>query len=193
MDSISLIIGLGNPGTKYVQHRHNAGYWFIQMLAQEHGVILNKSSKLFGSLGKAHLAEGSLLLFQADSVFINQSGRALQAVSNFYRIPPENILVAHDEIDFPLAKVRLKQSGGHGGHNGLRDIINHIGADFWRLRIGVDHPGNKELVDKHVLSDAGKDEQIEIKSALQQIITLLPELYSGNFHAVMNTLHKDQV
>ncbi len=190
MEGISLIAGLGNPGDRYAQHRHNVGYWFIEMLAQKYAGPLNKNNKLFGSLCKAYLEGGaSLMLFRADNVYINQSGRALQAVSSFYRILPENILVVHDEIDFMLAKARLKQGGGHGGHNGLRDIIAHLGPDFWRLRIGVGHPGKKELVDKHVLSDASTDEQTEIKGALQPIIPLLPELCAGNFSAVMNKFH----
>lgn len=189
MDGISLIAGLGNPGKCHALHRHNAGYWFIEMLLRRHSVSLNKSNRLHGSIAKTHLHGMPLMLFQADCVYINQSGRALQAVSGFYRIPPENILVVHDEIDFALAKVRLKRGGGHGGHNGLRNIIAHLGAGFWRLRVGVGHPGRKELVDKHVLSNASRHEQTKIKTALQPLIPLLPELCAGNFTTVMNIFH----
>ena len=186
---ISLIAGLGNPGRQRTLHRHNVGYWFIAMLMRAHVVSLAPYDRFSGSLGTMHLCGMQLLLFQADRVYINQSGHALHAVSHAYRIPEENILVAHDEIDFALAKVRLKQGGGHGGHNGVRDVIAHLGSGFWRLRIGVGHPGRKDLVDRHVLSNASNTEQRTIEAALQPLVRLLPALCAGNFAAVMNTLH----
>ena len=193
MTGILLVAGLGNPGDYYAAHRHNVGYWFIRQLLQHYQTSLKSERKFYGSLASVNDGEHRVYLYQADRVFINESGFGLSAVAGFYKIKPPQILVVHDEIDFPTAKVRLKQGGGHGGHNGLRHIIQHIGKDFWRLRVGVGHPGNARLVNKHVLIDATEREKTDLEAALMRAQMFMPQLYAGDYTAVMNSLHADSV
>ena len=146
------MVGLGNPGADYADHRHNVGFWLLNRLAQRAAVTFRAEKKFHGVVARLPSAVGECWLLKPDT-FMNQSGRAVGALAQFYKIAPSNILVVHDEMDLPPGRVRLKQQGGHGGHNGLRDIIQVLGCKtFHRLRIGVGHPGHKEAVLKHVLS-----------------------------------------
>ena len=188
MKGVTLIAGLGNPGARYANNRHNVGFWFADMLAESNDVTFSYQKKLFGYLCKVSVSSTALILFKPD-VYMNESGRSLQAVTRFYQIEPSQILVVHDEIDFPTGKIRLKEGGGHGGHNGLRSIIAAIGNDFWRLRVGVGHPGHKDQVTGYVLGNASEDDTIEIRTVLRQSKDLLPDLVNGEFEMAMNTLH----
>ena len=190
MSGISLIVGLGNPGAQYKSNRHNAGFWFLDMLAHECGVSLHKQPKLHGVVARAEIAEKNVCLFKPD-VYMNQSGRALQAIVAFYKIEIGQVLIVHDEIDFPVAQIRLKRGGGHGGHNGLRDIIACLGAGFNRLRIGVGHPGDKNRVVSHVLSNATATEKTAIYESLGCALAVMSHLVLGDFDAAANQLHAE--
>ncbi|MCK3657618.1 aminoacyl-tRNA hydrolase [Pasteurellaceae bacterium Pebbles2] len=169
MQQIKLIVGLGNPGAKYEQTRHNAGEWFINELARQHNVSLKDDSKYFGKTAKIRTTVGEVWLL-VPTTFMNLSGKAVGALANFFRIKPEEILVAHDELDLPCGVAKLKLGGGHGGHNGLKDIIAALGNDknFYRIRIGIDHPGSKELVAPYVLSKAAPQDQEKINAAVDE-------------------------
>ncbi len=188
MSGIALIAGLGNPGAEYQHNRHNAGFWFLDALARECGAQLNNQPKLHGASARVDFGGAPVRLFKP-ATYMNHSGRALQAVAAFYKVEPERILIAHDEIDFPPAQVRLKRGGGHGGHNGLRDVIAHIGADFWRLRVGVGHPGSKERVTSHVLGDVSAEEEAAIRESFGCAMSVVPSLVQGEFDAALNALH----
>lgn len=186
---ISLIVGLGNPGAEYQHTRHNAGAWFVQKLADDANVILRSTAKFHGlhSSITLHGKECHLLI---PTTFMNLSGQAIQALANYYKITPEQILIAHDELDLPIGEVRLKLSGGHGGHNGLRDTIRHLNTNnFYRLRIGIGHPGNSHLVHNYVLSPPKKTEQSLIDNALSDAERVLPFLLRGEMQKAMMELH----
>jgi len=186
---ISLIVGLGNPGAEYERTRHNAGEWFIEALAAQNQTILRQNNKFHGRSAqvKLHGQDCHLLI---PTTFMNLSGKSLSALANFYKIFPNQILVAHDEIDLPVGEVKLKFDGGHGGHNGLRDIIQHLGSrEFYRLRIGVGHPGNSNLVHDYVLSPPKKSEQILIEDAIQKAEQVVPLLVEGQIQKAMMELH----
>ena len=138
---ISLIVGLGNPGGQYAETRHNAGFWFVDLLARKHGCVFRNESRFHGETCRIFQGSRECRLLKP-ATFMNRSGQAVSSLAAYFRIPPEQILIAHDELDLPPGTVRLKQGGGHAGHNGLRDIISALGGrDFWRLRIGIDRPG----------------------------------------------------
>jgi len=183
-----LIVGLGNPGNEYARTRHNAGFWFVDELARAHGGSWRRESKYQCELARVRIGAGELWLMKP-MTFMNRSGAAVQAVAGFYRIAPAQMLIAHDEIDLPPGVVRLKQGGGHGGHNGVRDVIAQLGADFWRLRIGVGHPGSKDQVIDAVLDRATAAEQQLIDAALGRAYTALPELLQGGAQKAMKLLH----
>jgi peptidyl-tRNA hydrolase, PTH1 family len=185
---IKLIVGLGNPGKEYARTRHNAGFWFVDELARSCGGSWRRESKYQGELARVRIADTELWLLKP-MTYMNRSGGAVQAVAGFYRIAPAQMLVAHDEIDLPPGVVRLKQAGGHGGHNGVRDVIAQLGADFWRLRIGVGHPGSKEQVIDAVLDRASAAEQALIDTALARAHVALPELLRGDAQKAMKMLH----
>jgi PTH1 family peptidyl-tRNA hydrolase len=185
---IKLIVGLGNPGNEYARTRHNAGFWFVDELARTHGGTWRRESKYQCELARARISDAEVWLMKPQT-YMNRSGAAVQAVAGFYRIAPAQMLVAHDEIDLPPGVVRLKQGGGHGGHNGVRDVIAQLGADFWRLRIGVGHPGSKEQVIDAVLDRASAAEQALIDAALARAYAALPELLRGDAQRVMKMLH----
>jgi len=185
---IRLVAGLGNPGEEYAGNRHNAGRWFVEVLARRHGAVFAGRGKLHGSSCRVEIASKPLWLF-IPSTFINESGRALRAFAGFHKIDADAILVAHDEIDFEVAKIRLKHGGGAGGHNGLADIIRHIGAGFWRLRIGVGHPGHRDRVVRHVLSDPDEDAAAAIRTGLERACDTAEHLVAGGFDGAMNALH----
>lgn len=169
MSKIKLIVGLANPGAKYESTRHNAGEWLINELARMHRVQLSENSKYFGKTAKISTPEGDVWLL-VPTTFMNLSGKAVGALANFFRIKPEEIIVAHDELDLPCGVAKIKQGGGHGGHNGLKDIISALGNsnNFYRIRIGIDHPGSKELVAGYVLGKAPAAEQEKMNAAVDE-------------------------
>lgn len=186
---ILLIVGLGNPGAEYEHTRHNAGAWFVEALAQDANTTLRNTTKFHGlhSTATLHGKECHLLI---PTTYMNLSGQAVKAVASYYKIAPENILVAHDEIDLAVGEIRLKFDGGHGGHNGLRDIIRHLNTNkFNRLRIGVGHPGNSNLVHDYVLNPPKKAEFGLIEDALHKAERVTPLLLDGEIQKAMQELH----
>jgi PTH1 family peptidyl-tRNA hydrolase len=185
---LKLVVGLGNPGAEYARTRHNAGFWYVDELARSAGGNWRRESRFQCELARASVAGQELWLVKPQT-FMNKSGAAVQAVASFYRIAPGEMLVAHDEIDLPPGVVRLKEGGGHGGHNGVRDVIAQLGADFWRLRIGVGHPGSKDQVIDAVLDRATADEQALIDAALVRAHAALPDLLRDGAQKAMHRLH----
>lgn len=188
MDCIKLLVGLGNPGEKYAATRHNAGFWWIDQVAAATKSNLAMNAKFFGLAGKLNLSDDTWLL--KPNTFMNVSGKAVAALAHYYKISPAQILVVHDELDLPPGTVKLKKGGGHGGHNGLKDIAATLGTlDFWRLRIGIGHPGDRNEVINFVLKAPLKDEQTLIASGIDKSATVLPLLLIGNFEDAMLKLH----
>lgn len=189
MAAIQCVVGLGNPGAKYAATRHNAGFWFIDELARRNGVDLRNESKFSGELARIRGVGGDCWLLKP-STFMNHSGRAVSALCNFYRIDPSQLLVVYDELDLPAGVMRLKTGGGHGGHNGMRDICSALGTrDFSRLRIGIGHPGHKEAVVGYVLSRPGKQDQIAIEAGIDEALRHWESIQSGELSKAMNALH----
>ncbi len=190
MSAIELIVGLGNPGHEYEDTRHNAGALFVEELARQQGVPLKEENKFFGLCGRARL-DGNDIRLLVPNTFMNRSGQSVAALAQFYKIAPESILVAHDELDIEPGTARFKQGGGHGGHNGLRDIINQLGnnRNFHRLRIGIGHPGSADRVTGHVLNKAPKTEFSLMMAAIDESIRALPDALEGNWSKAMNYLH----
>ncbi|HWK54307.1 MAG TPA: aminoacyl-tRNA hydrolase [Hyphomicrobiales bacterium] len=191
-DGIALIAGLGNPGQQYQHNRHNAGALFLEALSRETGVQLKPESKFFGLTARCTIAGQDVrLLFP--STYMNKSGQALAALAQYYRIAPQQILVAYDELDLPLGTTRLKTGGGHGGHNGVRDIIQALGsADFHRLRLGIGHPGDAGQVLGHVLGDFSRSERDTMDTQIDNAIKLMPLLVEGKLQTAMHQLHTKQ-
>lgn len=185
---IALIVGLGNPGKEYEATRHNAGFWFVDAIARQQQLSFKPEKKFHGQLARFTLAGQDVWLLKPDT-FMNLSGQAVQAVCQFYKIPLEQILVAHDELDLEPGMARLKKGGGHGGHNGLRDIMQRMGKDFYRLRIGIGHPGHKEKVTGHVLNKVSADDERAIEYAIDDALRVLPEVIGGDIQKAMNQLH----
>lgn len=167
--TIKLIAGLGNPGPEYTKTRHNAGVWFVEELAQRNNISLRPEKKYAGLYGKGEIG-GELIHLLIPTTFMNRSGQAVAPLANFFRLSVENILIAHDELDLPPGSIKIKQGGGHGGHNGLKDIIARMAnnKEFYRLRIGIGHPGHRDKVTGHVLGKAPNDEQNLIESAIDE-------------------------
>jgi PTH1 family peptidyl-tRNA hydrolase len=189
MHGIQLIVGLGNPGPQYEATRHNAGFWWVDQVAGEHGARLNAEGKFQGIAGKLKQGDHETWLLKP-STFMNASGRAVAAIANFYKIPPQAILVVHDELDLSPGTAKLKKGGGHGGHNGLKDIAAALGtADFWRLRLGIGHPGERHEVVNFVLKPPSRDEMHAIEQAMDSSTKILPMLLKGEFEAAMLKLH----
>ncbi len=186
---LKVIVGLGNPGAKYTETRHNAGFWFIDEVARKYSAALRLDKKFHGEVAKASIEDKNIWLLKPDT-FMNRSGLAVQSLLSFYRISAEQLLVIHDEIDLPPGTAKLKTGGGHGGHNGLRDIISQlVSKDFHRLRIGVGHPGTKDQVIDYVLHNASRDERILIDRDIDDAVTVLPDLVSGALEQAMQKLH----
>ncbi|WP_027330253.1 aminoacyl-tRNA hydrolase [Marinimicrobium agarilyticum] len=187
---LQLIVGLGNPGAEYDRTRHNAGADFVTELAWRQGVTLSPESKFHGLTGRINLGGQDLRLL-IPTTFMNRSGQSIGAMAQFFKIPPEAILVAHDELDLPPGTARLKHSGGHGGHNGLRDTIKALGnnKDFNRLRLGIGHPGSASQVVGYVLKKAPTSEQQMLLDAIDRAIEVLPLAASGDWVKAMNQLH----
>ncbi len=186
--AIALIVGLGNPGTEYAQTRHNAGFWYIEALARRYNITLKTESRFSGLTGRG-IIEGHDVRLLMPNTFMNLSGKAVVPMAKFFQISPSQILIAHDELDLPSGNIRLKTGGGHGGHNGLRDITPHIGNDFHRLRIGIGHPGHKEKVHGHVLGRAPKAEQEILDQALDEALRLTPMIVAGDIARAMSQLN----
>lgn len=186
---IQLIVGLGNPGQRYEATRHNAGALFVEMLAKAYGVSLQLQTKFQGRTG-CLLLEGQACWLLIPEAYMNHSGQAVRAIAHFYRIPPEGILVAHDELDFPAGTLRLKQGGGHGGHNGLRDIIHQLHSNhFHRLRIGIGHPGHRDQVTDYVLSKPSKRDLELIQHSFESVSAILALILTGKFQQAIQQLH----
>jgi len=184
---IQLFVGLGNPGAEYEATRHNAGFWWVESIARANNVQLLQESKFFGRVARLKSPEAWLL---TPTTFMNASGQAVGALARFYRISPENILVVHDELDLEAGVAKLKKGGGHGGHNGLKDIATHLGSnDFWRLRLGISHPGDAKDVINYVLHKPSREEFVLIDSAIENTTGLLPLLLAGDFETAMLKLH----
>ena len=189
---LKLIVGLGNPGPQHDSNRHNAGVIFLHHLCKSYGGQLRGESKFFGEFATISI-DGQDVKLLFPTTFMNHSGKSVAAVCRFYKIEPENMLVAYDEIDFDVGVTRFKEGGGHGGHNGIRDIINALGGnkDFYRLRIGVGHPGHKSMVSNHVLSDPSRSEADAIIANIEDSIRALPKAIEGEWEDAMLQLHTE--
>ncbi len=186
---IKLIVGLGNPGQKYEDTRHNAGVWMLNSIAKEYGASLHSETKFSGLVGRFKYASQDIrLLFP--TTFMNLSGQAVIALSDYFKIQSEEILVLHDELDLEPGTVRLKKGGGHGGHNGLRNIIQHLDNQFYRLRIGIGHPGDRNQVTNFVLKMPSDKERLAIEKGIDIGLKHLPEIIKGNMQKVMNQLNQ---
>ena len=185
---IDLIVGLGNPGSQYEQTRHNAGFWFVEEIARLKGAQFRPETKFSGLIAKVALEGRDVWLLKPDT-FMNRSGQSVQKLAAFYKIPVDHILVAHDELDLDPGIARLKTAGGHGGHNGLRDIIAHLGKEFHRLRIGIGHPGHRDQVSDYVLHRASQDDQISIENSIDDALRALPLIAEGSWEKAMHRLH----
>jgi PTH1 family peptidyl-tRNA hydrolase len=186
---IKLVVGLGNPGKEYERTRHNAGFWLVERFAQSKGVVLRKDTKFKALVGKT--AEGTWLLLPQS--FMNLSGQPVQMLAGFFRIKPEEVLVVHDELDFPPGTVRLKQGGGIAGHNGLKDISQRLAThEYWRLRLGVGKPAAGTEGADYVLEKPTAEERAAIDSAIEKSLALLPQILAGDIQAAMNKLHTEE-
>lgn len=189
MTAIRLIVGLGNPGREYEATRHNVGFDWVDALANEHKFAFHSETKFHG-LSARGVLHGQELWLLKPQTFMNLSGRAVAALTQFYKIPPAEILVVHDELDLPPGVARLKMGGGHGGHNGLKDIIAQLGSkDFWRLRIGIGHPGDRAEVSHYVLNNPHREERELIDAALLKAQQVADLVVVGKIEAAMLKLH----
>ena len=189
MEDIRLIVGLGNPGKKYDRTRHNAGFWWVDAIAGRKRASWSKQSKFSGSTTRVDEDGHEFWLLRPDT-YMNESGRSVASFTHFHRIEPGQMLVVHDELDLPPGTVKLKKGGGTGGYNGLTDVVEVLGTkDFWRLRIGIGHPGHKDLVADYVLAKARRVEQDAIDPAFERSLDLLPKLATGRMQDAMTWLH----
>jgi peptidyl-tRNA hydrolase, PTH1 family len=189
---LKIIVGLGNPGGEYARTRHNAGFWLVDELARRHGGTFRSEGKHQAELARVRIGGEEIWLAKPMS-YMNRSGGPVSSILGFYKIPLAQMLVAHDEIDLPSGTVRLKDGGGHGGHNGLRDLIAAQGDGFWRLRIGVSHPGTKSEVVDFVLTRAGADEQRTIDETIVAGADAIEEMLRSGAQIAMNKLHSRAV
>lgn len=189
MSSVQLIVGLGNPGEQYDQTRHNAGFWFVEEIARQQNAVFRPETKFLGEVAKIDL-NGHQAWLLKPMTFMNRSGQSIQALAKFYRLSIDQVLVAHDELDLPVGVAKLKTAGGHGGHNGLRDTIAALGGPgFHRLRLGIDHPGDRHQVVNYVLKSPSKIEREKIDDAIYDASRVLPDILAGDFAKAMNQLH----
>jgi PTH1 family peptidyl-tRNA hydrolase len=192
--AIRLVVGLGNPGKEYERTRHNAGFWLVERFASARGTPLRKDAKFQAMVGRIEGADAAgaawLLLPQS---FMNASGRAVQMLAGFFKIKPEEILVVHDELDFSPGTAKMKQGGGIAGHNGLKDISQRLGShDYWRLRLGIGHPGNKDMVADYVLQRPSPEDKAAIDASIDKALTVLPQCLSGDLQGAMHKLHTEE-
>jgi PTH1 family peptidyl-tRNA hydrolase len=189
MSAIRLIVGLGNPGREYEATRHNAGYWWTDEFAALNKLEFRNETKFHGLMARGTLHGQEIILLQPQT-YMNHSGRSVAALAQFYKVEPAAILVVHDELDLPPGVARLKTGGGHGGHNGLKDIIAQLGSrDFWRLRLGIGHPGDRALVSTYVLNDPRREEREQIDQAMQKALGVAHHVIEGKTEAAMLKLH----
>jgi len=188
--TIKLVVGLGNPGPRYATHRHNVGIWFLERLAAQHRASFRPEAKLKASLTTITVQNQDIRLL-IPNTYMNESGQAVQAAAHFYKYESTEILVVHDELDFAPGTIRFKEGGGHGGHNGLRDIISKLGKqDFARLRIGIGHPGDKALVHNYVLSAPNKSDEKLILDAIDEALCHIDTFTVGDRARAVNALHE---
>jgi PTH1 family peptidyl-tRNA hydrolase len=185
---LRIVVGLGNPGPEHQLTRHNAGFWCVDVLARRHNGEFRDYRKYSGETARVTIAEREIVLLKP-TTYMNRSGLSIRQLSDFYKVRPEEILVIHDELDLPAGSARLKFAGGHGGHNGLRDAIAHIGENFWRLRIGVGHPRNKAEVIDYVLTRPGRAEEGLILDAVANAADALPVMLEQGAERAMTRLH----
>lgn len=186
--AISLIVGLGNPGINYSKHRHNVGFWFLDLLAASEKLGFKLETKFAANICNITINNKVILL--KPNVFMNNSGTSVRNITNFYKINSNQILVVHDDLDLDVGVAKIKKGGGHGGHNGLKDIINKLASnDFYRLRIGIGHPGDSKKVTNYVLNKPNKTEKIMIDNVIARSLTIIDDIVSSDFEKVMNILH----
>ena len=185
---LKIIVGLGNPGPEHVLTRHNAGFWFVDALAARLGGRFRSHTRFQGEICRVPLNGDEVTLLKP-MTYMNRSGLAIRAMSDYLKVSPGEILIAHDELDLPVGDARFKLGGGHGGHNGLRDTITHIGADFWRLRIGIGHPGDKSQVIDYVLRRAAREEEERILTSIAASLDALDVFIAQGAEKAMNGLH----
>ena len=187
---IRLVVGLGNPGKDYARTRHNAGFWLVERFASSSGIALRKDPKFQALVGR-HESSGAWLLLPQS--FMNASGRPVQMLAGFFKLKPDEILVVHDELDFPPGTAKIKQGGGIAGHNGLKDISQRLAThDYWRLRIGIGHPGNKDVVADYVLQKPSAEDRAAIDATLDRALAVLPQILSGDLQGAMQKLHTEE-
>lgn len=194
MSELFLIVGLGNPGNQYSQTRHNAGFWFLDALYKENRAVAGDTGFKLQTKVSAEVCRARIYnrdcIFAKPSVFMNNSGQSVRALLDYFKISTENLLVAYDDLDLPPGTIRLKKGGGHGGHNGMRDIFRHVdNTDFLRLRIGIGHPGIKEAVTGYVLSRPTADQEQEMLRSISNAIAIMPDLLAGNLSKATKDLH----
>ena len=187
-DTLSVIAGLGNPEARYADTLHNAGFWCVDELARRAGLSFKYEKRFDADVCKTHLHGTEIWLMKPQS-YMNLSGKPIRGLLDYYRLPPEQLLVVHDEIDLPPGTVRLKRGGGHGGHNGIRDVIQHCGRDFMRLRVGVGHPGEKDKVTGHVLKKASSDIDPLLQRSVDEAADIIPVLIDKGLDEAMKELH----
>jgi PTH1 family peptidyl-tRNA hydrolase len=186
--AVKLIVGLGNPGRDYETSRHNAGFWVVEELARRHGGAFRAESKFNAELARTRIGGHELWLVKPQD-YMNNSGRVTAAVATFYKVEPAQLLVVHDELDLPAAEVRLKEGGGSGGHNGLKDLIAHLGDGFWRLRLGVGHPGAREEVTPWLLSRSSAAQREELEPGVSAAADIVPVMIEQGPAVAMQKLH----
>ena len=186
--AVKLIVGLGNPGRDYESSRHNAGFWVVEELARRHGGAFRAEPKFNTELARTRIGGQELWLMKPQD-YMNNSGRVTAGMASFYKIEPAQLLVVHDELDLPPGEVRLKEGGGSGGHNGLKDLIAHVGEGFWRLRLGVGHPGNREAVTPWLLSRSSAAEREELEPGVRAAADIVPLVIEQGAAAAMQKLH----
>lgn len=190
-EPISLIVGLGNPGDKYTETRHNAGFWFLDRVANHFNTTFKTDTKFKGEVASFQQDSERVWLLKPNT-FMNLSGESLGPFAKYYGIDSLAVLVVHDELDLSPGIARYKKAGGHGGHNGLRDIFKHYSKDFWRLRIGVGHPGDKSEVLSFVMKPSPRAEMKLIDNAMDRALDTMPDILTGDLEAAMRSLHKKQ-
>lgn len=189
MAATFVLAGLGNPGPRYEKTRHNAGFWFLDQVARRFHLSFRGESKFHGEYAKGPIHGAEQLLIKP-TTFMNRSGQSVSALCKFFKLPPENVLVIHDELDLPAGQMKFKTGGGHGGHNGLRDIHSHLGSpNYHRLRIGIGHPGQASQVADYVLKAPGGDDRIAIERAIDVALDALPLILDGEFARATNQIN----
>ena len=185
---IKIIVGLGNPGPEHVLTRHNVGFWFVDALAARLEGRFRSHTRFHGDFCRVQLGGAEITLLKP-TTFMNRSGLSIRALCDYLKVPPAEVLVVHDELDLPVGEARFKLGGGHGGHNGLRDTITHIGAEFWRLRLGIGHPGDKSQVIDYVLHRASKEDEDKILDSIAAALDSLQVFLEQGAEKAMNGLH----